>query len=104
MAEPRFIHLRLHTEFSVTDSVVRIDDVVARAAQDGMGALAITDLSNMFGMTKFYKAGRAAGVKPILGADVWVTNDIDRDKPSRMLLLCRSKAGYLNLSKLLSDA
>ena len=104
MAEPRFIHLRLHTEFSVTDSVVRIDDVVARAAQDGMGALAITDLSNMFGMTKFYKAGRAAGVKPILGADVWVTNEIDRDKPSRMLLLCRSKAGYLNLSKLLSDA
>ncbi|MFN0299362.1 MAG: DNA polymerase III subunit alpha [Burkholderiales bacterium] len=104
MAEPRFIHLRLHTEFSVTDSVVRIDDVVARAARDNMGALAITDLSNMFGMTKFYKAGRAAGVKPILGADVWITNDIDRDKPSRMLLLCRSKAGYLNLSKLLSDA
>ena len=104
MADPRFVHLRLHTEFSVTDSVVRIDEVVARAAQDGMGALAITDLSNMFGMTKFYQASRAAGVKPILGADVWITNEIDRDKASRLLLLCCSKAGYLNLSKLLSQA
>ncbi len=104
MADPRFVHLRLHTEFSITDSVVRIDAVVERAASDGMGALAITDLSNMFGMTKFYKACRAAGVKPILGADVWITNDGDRDKPARLLLLCRSKAGYLNLSKLLSDS
>ncbi len=104
MADPRFVHLRLHTEFSITDSVVRIDVAVARAAHDGMGALAITDLSNLFGMTKFYQASRAAGVKPILGADVWITNDIDRDKASRLLLLCCSKAGYLNLSKLLSQA
>ena len=104
MAEPRFIHLRLHSEFSVTDSVVRIDAAVHRAVRDGMGALAITDLSNMFGMTKFYKESRAAGIKPILGADVWITNEADRDKPARLLLLCRSRQGYLNLSKLLSNA
>ncbi len=104
MTDPRFVHLRMHTEFSVSDGTVRIDDVVERAAADGMSALAITDLANMFGMVKFYKAARSAGVKPIIGADVWITNEVDRDKPSRLLLLCRSRAGYLNLCRLLSQA
>ena len=75
MPAPQFVHLRLHTEFSVSDGIVRIDDVVSRAAVDGMPALAITDLSNLFGMVKFYKAARKTGVKPIVGCDVWITND-----------------------------
>ena len=65
-----FVHLRAHTEFSVVDGTLRIDDAVAAAAADGQGALAITDLSNLFGAVKFYSAARRAGVKPIIGAEV----------------------------------
>jgi DNA polymerase-3 subunit alpha len=104
MAAPRYVHLRLHSEYSVTDGIVRIDEAVARAASDGMPALAITDAANVFGMVKFYKAARAVGVKPILGADCWIQNDSDRDKPHRVALLCASHAGYLRLSELLSRA
>ena len=75
----------------------------ARAA-DGMPALALTDAANVFGMVKFYSAARAAGVKPIIGADCWLQNETDRDKPYRLLLLCASRAGYLRLCDLLSRA
>ena len=60
-----FVHLRLHTEFSIVDGTVRIDDVVKSAAKDGQPALAITDLNNLFGGVKFYKEGRGKGVKPL---------------------------------------
>ena len=73
MSDPTFVHLRLHSEYSIVDGIVRIDDAVAAAADDGMPALALTDLANVFGMVKFYKAARAAGVKPIIGCDVWIT-------------------------------
>jgi DNA polymerase-3 subunit alpha len=104
MPDPAFVHLRLHTEFSIVDGIVRIEDAVAKAAADGMGALAITDLANLFGMVKFYKAARAAGVKPILGCDVWIESETDRDKPARLALLVRSREGYLSLCDLLSRA
>jgi len=104
MTAPRFVHLRMHSEYSVTDGIVRIDDVVARAAADGMPALGITDAANLFGMVKFYKAARSAGVKPIIGADCWIQNEADRDKPFRVVLLCASHTGYLRLSELLTRA
>jgi DNA polymerase-3 subunit alpha len=104
MGGPRFVHLRLHSEYSVTDGIVRIDDAVRRAAQDGMPALALTDAANLFGMVKFYTAARSVGVKPIIGADCWVENESERDKPFRLLLLCASRAGYLRLCELLSRA
>ncbi len=104
MAAPRYVHLRLHSEYSVTDGIVRIDEAVARAASDGMPALAITDAANVFGMVKFYKAARSAGVKPVVGVDCWLRNDADRDKPYRVAMLCASHAGYLRLSQLLSRA
>jgi DNA polymerase III subunit alpha len=104
MPKPAFVHLRLHSEYSVTDGIVRIDDAVARAAADGMPALAITDLANVFGMVKFYKAARAAGVKPVVGCDIWISNESERDKPHRLLLLVQSQAGYLRLSEWLSRA
>ena len=104
MPNPAFVHLRLHSEFSITDGIVRIDEAVERAAADGMPALAITDLANVFGMVKFYKAARAAGVKPVIGCDAWITNESDRDKPHRLLLLAQSRAGYLRLSELLTRA
>jgi DNA polymerase-3 subunit alpha len=104
MASPHFVHLRLHSEFSITDGVVRIDDAVTAAVKDEMGALALTDLSNLFGLVRFYTAARAAGIKPITGADVWVSNPQDPDQPHRLLLLVQNHSGYLNLCELLSRA
>jgi len=101
-----FVHLRLHTEFSVVDGTNRIDEVVAAAAADGQPALAITDLSNLFGTVKFYKETRGAGVKPLIGADIWVqVPGKDAGAPAaRLLLLVQSRQGYLNLSEILTRA
>ncbi len=103
-AAPRFVHLRLHSEYSVSDGIVRIDDAVRRAAEDGMPALALTDAANVFGMVKFYRAARGSGIKPVIGVDCWIQNEADREKPFRLLLLCATHAGYLRLSELLSRA
>ena len=109
-----FLHLRLHTEFSVVDGTNRIDEVVAAAAANNQPALAITDLSNLFGAVKFYKAARALGVKPIIGAEVMLqgfTDEIPGAMPGshqpaapRVLLLVQDHQGYLNLSELLARA
>ena len=104
MPETPFIHLRLHSEYSVTDGIVRLDDAVARAAACGMPALALTDLVNFFGLVKFYSAARGKGIKPVLGCDVFIANEADPDRPCRLLLLCRSRQGYLQLCELLSRA
>ncbi len=100
-----FVHLRLHTEFSVVDGTNRIDDIVAAAAADAQPALAITDLNNLFGAIKFYKAARGKGVKPLIGAEV-VFEGLGKDAQvlSRMLLLVQNQQGYLNLSELLARA
>jgi DNA polymerase-3 subunit alpha len=101
-----FVHLRTHTEFSVVDGTLRVDDAAAAAAADGQVALGITDLANLFGAVKFYKACRGKGVKPILGADLWLEpSEPATDKPaSRLVVLVQSMEGYLNLSELLARA
>ena len=115
-----FVHLRLHSEFSISDGTVRIDELVKRAAADGQGAVALTDLSNLFGLIRFYKEARGAGVKPIAGCDVWVSEGGGTGASagnvgnagsagsdggaSRLLLLVRNTAGYLRLCELLSRA
>ncbi|MDB5967259.1 MAG: polymerase alpha subunit, partial [Polaromonas sp.] len=101
-----FVHLRIHTEFSVVDGTNRIDEVVAAAAADRQPALAISDLANLFGTVKFYKAARGAGVKPLIAADVWVQvpGKDAASPPARMLLLVQNHRGYLNLSELLTRA
>ncbi len=104
MSDPSFIHLRLHSEFSIVDGIVRIDEAVQRASADAMPALALTDLSNTFALVKLYTAARAKGIKPIIGCDVWISNETNRDQASRVLLLCRNRAGYHNLCELLSRA
>ena len=104
MSDPRFVHLRLHSEFSVTDGLVRLDDAVARACEADMPALALTDLSNTFGWVKFYRAARGKGVKPVFGCDVWVSNAVDRARPSRLLLLVQHREGYRRLCELLARA
>ena len=101
---PSFVHLRCHSEYSIVDGIVRIDDYVAAAKQDAMPALALTDLSNLFGAIKFYKATRENGIKPLIGCDVWLENSKNRDQAHRALLLVQSHAGYLLLCQLLSRA
>ena len=104
MLQPSFIHLRLHSEYSIADGIVRIPEAVAAAKQDAMPALALTDLNNVFGLIKFYQAARSSGIKPIIGCDVFVSNPAERDQPFRLLLLCQSNAGYLRLCNLLTRA
>jgi len=104
MSSPGFVHLRLHSEFSIADGTLRIDDAVRAAATDRMPALALTDLANQFGLIKFYTAARAIGVKPIAGCDVWIANDSERDQPARVLLLAATREGYLRLCSWLSLA
>lgn len=104
MSDPSFIHLRLHSEYSIIDGITRIDDAVAAARADNMPALAVTDLSNVFGLVKFYKEARSKGIKPIIGCDAWITNEQDRDKPHRLLLLAKSREGYGQLCELLTRA
>ncbi len=107
---PQFVHLRLHSEYSVSDGMVRIDAVVKEASADGQGALALTDLSNLFGLVKFYQQARAAGVKPIAGCDVWIAGaergsvHERQDRGNRILLLVQNHAGYLRLCEMLSRA
>jgi DNA polymerase III subunit alpha len=100
----RFVHLRLHSEYSIVDGTVRIDDAVAAAVDDKMPALALTDLANVFGLVKFYQAARKSGVKPIIGCDAWITHDAERDAPYRLLFLCQSRDGYLRLADWLTRA
>jgi len=102
--QPSYVHLRLHSEYSIADGIVRISEAVSAAKADAMPALALTDLSNVFGLVKFYKETRGAGIKPIVGCDVFVTNDAVRDQPYRLLLLCQSHAGYLRLCELITQA
>ena len=98
-----FVHLRLHSEFSVVDGTNRIDDAVQVAADDKQPALALTDLNNLFGTIKFYKQARSKGVKPLLGAEIYLESlTQDANHLSKMILLVQSQQGYLNLCELLS--
>jgi DNA polymerase-3 subunit alpha len=107
-AQTPFVHLRLHSEYSITDGITRLDAAIGRARDDGMPALALTDLANLFGMVKFYTGARGAGIKPIIGADLWIADedvrDPGRDSTSRLLLLVKNRSGYLRLCELLTSA
>ncbi len=104
MNPPRFVHLRLHSEYSIVDGMARVEAAVDAAAADGMPALAITDLANLFGAIKFFQAAREVGVQPLIGCDLWVTSERSRDHPYRIAVLCRERAGYLALCELLTRA
>jgi DNA polymerase-3 subunit alpha len=100
-----FVHLRLHSEFSIVDGTNRIEPVVEAAAADHQPALAITDLNNLFGAIKFYKQARSAGVKPIVGAEILLQGLAkDPTLTSRMVVLVQNQKGYLNLCELLARA
>ncbi|NBB91625.1 MAG: DNA polymerase III subunit alpha [Gammaproteobacteria bacterium] len=97
-----FVHLRLHTEYSLEDGMVRIGELVERAAELGMPAVAVTDWHNLFGLVKFYRAAMARGIKPIVGADVRVSNTSDAEEFGVVTLLVQDMNGYLNLCRILS--
>ncbi|NBT66181.1 MAG: DNA polymerase III subunit alpha [Betaproteobacteria bacterium] len=100
-----FVHLRLHTEFSIQDGTTRIDDALQMATQHGQPALAITDLGNLFGAIKFYKAAFSNGIQPIIGADIYLKDDTSQQSEiSRLLLIAQNHQGYLNLCELLTRA
>ena len=99
-----FVHLHLHTEYSLVDGLVRIKPLVAAVADAGMPAIAITDQHNFFAAVKLYTAAQRAGLKPILGADLRLRDPDDVKKSSRFVLLCQDMVGYHNLCRLLSRA
>ena len=99
-----FVHLRLHSEYSLVDGLVRIKPLAKKVAEIGMPAVALTDFNNFFGLVKFYKAAQAAGVKPILGADLLVLDEDGEGNPTQLVLLIADEQGYKNLTRLISKA
>ncbi len=102
--QPGFIHLRVHTEYSLVDSVLRIKPLMEALADNSMPAVALTDQSNLFAMVKFTRAALARGIKPIIGVDLLVRGDDEQSLPCRMELLCMNREGYLNLTQLISKS
>ncbi|MGA9852376.1 MAG: DNA polymerase III subunit alpha [Gammaproteobacteria bacterium] len=98
---PRFIHLRLHSEYSLVDSVIRVPELVQIVSDMQMPAVALTDQGNLFALVKFYKAAQAKGIKPIIGADLRL-HDEETDAFSIFTLLCCNQQGYRNLSTLIT--
>ncbi|QLF94822.1 DNA polymerase III subunit alpha [Pseudomonas sp. ABC1] len=97
-----FVHLRLHTEFSLVDGLVRVKPLIKALAASGMPAVAVTDQSNMCSLVKFYKAAMGGGIKPICGADIWLASRQEDGPLSRMTLLVMDSKGYRNLTELVS--
>ncbi|WP_031437842.1 DNA polymerase III subunit alpha [Methylobacter tundripaludum] len=102
--QPAFVHLRLHTEFSLVDGIVKIKPLVKRLAELNMPAIAVTEHANLFSLVKFYKAALGQGVKAIAGSDVLVFNPEDPATPYRLTLLVNNHAGYITLTELISKA
>lgn len=99
-----FVHLRTHSEYSVVDGTIRISDLIKQAERFEQPAIALSDLGNLFGYIKFYKAARNAGIKPIAACDFWIDNPEDERKPFRCLLIARNHKGYLQLCELISKS
>jgi len=109
-----FVHLRLHTEFSLTDGLVRVEPpkrkgvegatLASYVARLGMPAVALTDRMNVFAMVKFYKSCEGAGVKPVVGCDLWLAEREKGEAPERLTLLVQNDLGYRNLTRLISRA
>ncbi|MCP5142146.1 MAG: DNA polymerase III subunit alpha [Gammaproteobacteria bacterium] len=102
MSTPAFVHLHLHSEFSLVDGLVRIKPLAGTAKEGGHVALALTDQANLFAAIKFYKAARGSGLKPIIGCELLIRGEDDADPIHRLVVLCRNQAGYMSLTRLIS--
>ena len=101
MTEP-FVHLHLHTEYSIVDGTVRIPALMKRCVENGMPAVALTAPGNLFGLVKFYRKAFARGIKPIIGVDLKVKDPEDTERPFVLVLLCQNLVGYRNLTRLIT--
>ncbi len=99
-----FVHLRVHTEYSLADGLVRVPELMQAVAAAGSPAVALTDQANLFAMVKFYRAAMERGVKPVIGVDLWLREPGERSEPSRLTLLAQNLGGYRNLTRLVSRA
>ncbi|MCZ6665296.1 MAG: DNA polymerase III subunit alpha [Gammaproteobacteria bacterium] len=104
MIEPRFVHLHVHSEYSLVDGLVRIPRLVERCVELSMPAVAVTDQSNVFALPKLYQAARRAGIKPISGAELWISGHVGSLSKFKLVLLCQNIEGYRNLSNLITQA
>ncbi len=104
MAEPRFIHLRVHSDYSMVDGLAKTGPLVKKAASLGMPAIGITDYLNLCGLVKFYGGAHGQGVKPIIGADFKVSSDAMGDDLGQLTILAANNTGYQNLTLLISKA
>ncbi len=102
--EPRFVHLRVHSDFSMVDGLSKIKPIVGAAKKQGMAALALTDQMNMCGMVRFYSTCNEGGIKPIVGADLWVQHPLFPGETCRLLVLAANNTGHQNLTLLISKA
>ena len=100
--DARFIHLHVHSEFSLVDGLIRLPGLVDRSVELGMPAVAVTDQCNLFSLVKFYQAARYAGIKPIIGAELWVGSASNTEANNRLVFLCRNETGYRQLSELIT--
>ena len=97
-----FVHLRLHSEYSLANGIVRIPSLVDRCHDLGMPSIALTDLTNFYGLVKFFKKTRAQGIKPIFGFDLWLENPDKPAEPFSLCLLVQNAIGYKNACVLIS--
>ena len=104
MTDPKFVHLRIHSDYSMADGVAKVGKIVGKVSELGMPTMAVTDLVNLCGLVKYYRGAHANGVKPIIGADLWVLSDEFNDEPWRITVLCKDNVGYNNLTLLISKA
>src|SRR3989338_7632197 len=98
---PTFVHLKIHSEYSLMDGIVAIDSLIERVVQNKMPAVAITDRVNLFGLVKFYKKALEQGIKPLIGADLILAEE---KQLFLLTVLCKNQKGYANLRELISKA
>jgi DNA polymerase-3 subunit alpha len=104
VAQPKFIHLRVHSDYSMCDGLNKVKPIIAKASDLGMPALALTDQTNLCGLVKYYHAAHGAGIKPIIGCDFWVKSDELENELFRIVVLATNNVGYKNLTELISQA
>ena len=104
ITDPKFIHLRVHSDYSMCDGLKKVKPIVAKAAALNMPAIALTDQTNLCGLVKYYHAAHGAGLKPIIGCDFWVKSEELGSELFRLVVLATNNVGYKNLTELISKA
>ncbi|MGH1538839.1 MAG: DNA polymerase III subunit alpha [Arenicella sp.] len=104
MTSEAFVHLHVHSEFSLANGIVRLPDLIANSKSMGMPSVALTDLVNFYGLVKFYSGAKKKGIKPVFGVDLWVHNEEKPSEPFKLILLVQNAAGYKNACVLISKS